>query len=198
MYKRQVLTFLLLSITFKFSVFGSRYHLPFFVLFAPVVSIVFEKSLPRLMIVVFGILIFAGSWNWLVRLQERPLLPRDGDGVSILNKSREELYFVLSPGSYKVYQDLVHRTQEQECRAVAIALRGTAAEYPFWVLMGAPRDDLEIEWVVAGTPSAQFRDIQFQPCVVICDSSCPAEWEDVRGLPLAHERADFRLFLKNR
>jgi hypothetical protein len=193
-----VLTFLLLSIIFKFSVFGSRYHLPFFVLFAPVVGGALEKSLPRRYILASGILIFVASWSWLVRLQERPLLPEDGDGMSILNTSREELYFVLSPGSYKVYQDLVHRTQEQECRAVAIALRGTAAEYPFWVLMGSPRDDLEIEWIVAGTPSAQFRVTHFQPCVVVCDSSCPAEWEDVRGLPLAHERADFRLFLQNR
>ena len=189
-----VLTFLLLSIAFKFSVFGSRYHLPFFVLFAPVVSVVFAKYIPRKAMVILGFLIFIAGWNWLVGIQERPLLARD-DGMSILGKSREELYFVLSPGSYKLYQDLVHRTQEQDCRTVALALRGTAAEYPFWVLMGAPRDDLEIEWIVAGTPSAQFRDTQFQPCAVICDSSCPDEWEEVWGLPLAHERAGFRLYM---
>jgi hypothetical protein len=84
---------------------------------------------------------------------------------------------------------------EQDCRTIALVLRGSAAEYPFWVLMGAPRDDLEIEWIVAGTPSAQFRDTQFQPCAVICDSSCPDEWEEVWGLPLAHERAGFRLYM---
>jgi hypothetical protein len=191
-----ILTFLLLSIAFKFSVFGSRYHLPFFVLFAPVVGVVFEKSIPRKAMVILGFLIFIASWSWLVGIQQRPLLPRGSDGLSILETPREELYFVLSPGLYKVYNDLVHRTQEKDCRTVALVLRGSAAEYPFWVLMGAPRDDLEIEWIVAGTPSAQFRDTQFQPCAVICDSSCPDEWEEVWGLPLAHERAGFRLYVK--
>ena len=192
-----VMAFVLLSIAFKFSVFGSRYHLPFFILLAPLVSVVFERAIPRTPFILLTILVAVASWNWLVGIQERPLIPGNAGGVSILDQSREEMYFTLSPGLYKVSQDLVHRTQEEDCRTVALVLKGAAAEYPFWVLMGAPREDLHVEWIVSGTPSARFIPPDFQPCAVICDDSCPAEWQEVRGLPLVHERADFRLYLRN-
>jgi hypothetical protein len=50
-----------------------------------------------------------------------------------------------------------------------MAISGAGAEYPYWLLLGAPRDDLRIEWIVAGTPSAQYSDPEL-PCAIICDT----------------------------
>lgn len=85
--------------------------------------------------------------------------------------------------------------REVGCSAVGVALSGNAPEYLVWVILGAPRPGLEIKWIVGGTPSALYEDPAFAPCAVICDESCPAEWTTIRGLPLAYERAGYRLFL---
>jgi hypothetical protein len=81
-----------------------------------------------------------------------------------------------------------------QCRDVGIAISGAGAEYPYWVLLGAPRHDLRIEWIVAGTPSAQYSDPYFQPCAVICDT-CGDE-QLFRGLPLLTQFRDINLYMR--
>ncbi|OGO15918.1 MAG: hypothetical protein A2Y93_17920 [Chloroflexi bacterium RBG_13_68_17] len=84
--------------------------------------------------------------------------------------------------------------REAGCSTVGIALSGNAPEYLLWVVMGAPRPDLRMAWIVAGTPSARYEDPSFAPCAVVCDESCPSDWTTIRGLPLAYERSGYRLF----
>jgi hypothetical protein len=79
------------------------------------------------------------------------------------------------------------------CNEVGIAISGAGAEYPYWVLLGAPRDDLRIEWIVAGTPSARYTDPNFEPCAVICDTCDDAS--SYRGLPLVAVKGKIRLYL---
>lgn len=62
-------------------------------------------------------------------------------------------------------------------------LSGNSAEYPFWVLLGAPRKDLLIEWIVGGDLYQHYKDPNFHPCAIICES-CPVEWDMLRGLPV--------------
>jgi hypothetical protein len=83
--------------------------------------------------------------------------------------------------------------QEADCTKVGIMLSGSGAEYPLWVLLGAPNPDLEIEWIVSGTPSENYRQDDFQPCAVICEK-CPQEWEQFSGLPLLYQNGNFRLY----
>ncbi len=73
-------------------------------------------------------------------------------------------------------------------------LSGSGAEYPLWVLLGSPDPDLEMEWIVSGTPSETYRQEDFQPCAVICEK-CPEEWERFRDLPLSYQNGNFRLFI---
>jgi hypothetical protein len=80
------------------------------------------------------------------------------------------------------------------CSTVGVAISGSGAEYPFWVQLGAPRDSLQIEWLVGGTPSERFEKPSFQPCAVICQK-CPDEWETLRGLPKVYDDTVFRLYL---
>ena len=188
-----VATFVLFCYVFKWQIFSSRYHLPFFVLFAPAAAVIVSKRAPSWLIRLLGVSFILGCWPWLLRLENRPMLPEAESGVSVLSEPRDRLYFW--PGSSGVRDEMAVRILEEGCSTVGIMLTGNGAEYPFWVYLGAPRPGLEIEWIVSGTPSARYEDPGFAPCAVICDFSCPQDWTTIRGLTLAEDAGGLRLFL---
>jgi hypothetical protein len=86
--------------------------------------------------------------------------------------------------------DIIHKNG---CTKVGLMLSGSGAEYPLWVLLGAPDPDLEMEWIVSGTPSETYRQAEFHPCAVICEK-CPREWVSFSGLPVVYESGSFQLY----
>jgi hypothetical protein len=187
------LSFLTFSAVFRVSVFGSRYHMPFFVLAGPLVAAALVPSLPRGLAAMLAVGLLAGAMPWLVELDQRSLLP-DKDGRSLLITDRDELY--LPPGMDYPYRGITSAIDAASCNSVAVMLGGDSAEYPLWPYLRAPRPDLTIEWIVAGTPSERYRRADFEPCAVVCDGSCPGDWVTVRELPLRLNLAGFRLFMK--
>ena len=192
-----ITSFIVSSFLFKWQIFGSRYHLPFFVLFAPVVAITLERALPKRLGVV-GCLVLVGlSWPWLVRIQTRPLIRNGSETVvgSVISEPRDNLYL---PGSFAgggPYKEITSMIKDAACGQVGLRLSGAATEYPFWVFLGAPRADLKIAWIVSDTPSAKYMELDFDPCAVICQT-CPADEIRTRGLPAVYDRAGLRLFLQ--
>lgn len=186
--------FVLLSSMFKFSVFGGRYHLPFFVLVAPAVGWLLGRDRSGWLPGGVGILLLLASPTYLFRLQQRPLL-RDRDGQSVLTSSRASLFFPQAQWLEERYSAVTNVLLDSTCSSVGIMLSGDAAEYPLWPLLGAPRSQVRLEWIVAGTPSARYADPSFRPCAVICDTSCPGDWTEVRGMPLSFEAGGLRLYM---
>ena len=184
-------SFILISFLFRWQVFGNRYHLPFFILFAPLIGTVITRHLPRAIILVVVILAFFISWDMTVHQKSRPLISDENIFVTVGKAldSRNDLYGEL-------YQQIASRILQIDCQNVGLMISGAwpSAEYPFWALLDAPRDDLQIEWLVTGTPSARFSEIDFKACAIICDLSCPNEWQTIRGLPLSYENGGFRLY----
>lgn len=191
-----VLGFVILSIMIKFSIFASRYHLPFFVLGAPLVGVWLGDFRWRIVPWIVAGLLAVSSWSWLVGINNRPLSPSKEDQASILTSSREELYLPGREGA--AYSAIANSINATQCSKVGIMISGSSPEYPFWVLLGAPREDLEIEWIIGDSaPSAEYMKPDFQPCAVICER-CPEDWQTVRDLPLYQEQARFRLYLGTR
>ncbi len=186
-------TFVLFCFVFKWQVFSSRLLLPFFVLLAPVAARAVTAWFPSWLVGVLGAAILVACWPWLTGIDNRPLLPKAGSVVTILNTPREDLY--AWPGSIAPHQAVAERILAQGCSTVGIAISGAGAEYPFWAFLGAPRSDLRIDWIVSGTPSGKYEDPDFAPCAVICDWSCPADSTTIRGLVLADTIGGLRLFL---
>lgn len=184
------LGFVVQSSIIRFSSFGARYHLIFFVLVAPMVAWMMEK-LPRAVVAALGLGLVVYAWPWLVRLDPRPLLA-DRLGRSVLSTERGSLY--LPPALEFPYREFAASIRAASCNSVGLMLRGDTAEYPLWAYLGAPRPELTIEWIVAGTPSERYRRPDFEPCAIMCDSSCPADWTTVRDLPLRLDHAGYRLF----
>jgi hypothetical protein len=187
-------SFFLLSSLIQFSVFGGRYHLPFFVMAAPAVGYVVGRCRSSWLVAGLAVALALSSLSTLLRLQTRPLL-EDRHGYSLLASPRSSLYFTTGHGLEAPYREVAERIEAAGCSSVGIMLSGDAAEYPLWPLLGAPRAALDIQWIVAGTPSARYTDPAFAPCAVVCDGSCPVEWASVRELPLALQASVLRLYL---
>jgi hypothetical protein len=186
-------TFLLFSAIFKFDLLASRYHLPFFVLASPAVGAIVGKPIPLTLARGVALLLVALSWTWLVGIENRQLLRSPERSETLLNQSRSRLY--VSGGGSENIRSVAKAIEDAQCLDVGIMLCGDCPEYVLWAYLGAPRRDLRMEWIVAGTPSERYAPPDFRPCAVVCDASCPADWTEIRDLPLAVERSGVRLYM---
>ena len=191
-------TLVLFSIVFKWQIFGARYQVPFFVLFAPVAAVALARALPRRGAALAAGLLLVSAVPWLVGVRTRPLLfpgpdPRTG---RLLETPRLDLYYATGGYLQEPYHAMADMIRAAGCDRVGLRLPGNSAEYLLWVELGAPRPDLRVEWLVAGTPSARFADPAFEPCAVICEE-CPPGMAATRGLGLIYGTPDspFRLYL---
>jgi hypothetical protein len=186
--------FVAFSFMLKWQIFQSRLLLPFFLIAAPAFGVVLGSILPTWAATVVGLGLVASSFMWLVSINPRPLIPLSGktEWPSVLTAPREQMYFTSIPGAYEPMKQVVSLIEGVQCKEVGMAISGAGAEYPYWVLLGAPRDDLRIEWIVAGTPSARYSDPGFKPCAVICDTCGDAS--SYRGLPLLTQFGKINLY----
>jgi hypothetical protein len=181
---------------FKWEIFGSRYLVPMFLVFTPVTAIGLERLLPEKVVWATALGFVIACWPWLTGINSRPLIRRADSFVgSVLTEPRRTLLFANALYLEEPLTTVAGLIHEAGCSTVGIALSGSAPEYLIWWVLGAPRQDLRVEWIVGGTPSARFADPDFAPCAVVCDESCPADWTTIRGLPLAYVRSGYRLFL---
>lgn len=182
---------------FKWQIFGSRYHLPAFVLLAPAAGAALASGFSAKGRILSGWMLCLSGLPWLVGIASRPLLvlPQEANTGSVLWTPRSRLLLANGPYLARPYQEMTQRIRDASCTEVGIAVSGNGAEYPLWVFLGAPRSDVHIEWLVAGTPSAKYRSENFEPCAVICEG-CEDRLE-FSGLPLEWDGLGFRLYLES-
>jgi hypothetical protein len=91
---------------------------------------------------------------------------------------------------------MTSRVKASGCGDLGLMLHGDSPEYPIWVLMDAPRNDLTVDWIIRrGDATGKFRRPDFSPCAVICQG-CGEGTTTVSGLPLKEESGGFRLYLR--
>jgi hypothetical protein len=189
--------FILYSGLYKWHLFNVRYHLSFFVLFAPTFGLALGAfTRIRWGVVVAGLL-WLTSIPILISLPSRPLLPINGiaSQPSILLQTRADLRFSNRRDCQPIFTSLVAQVEATGCADVGIMLNGDAGEYLFWQLFRTPLSKLRIEWIVAGTPSERYKPMDFEPCEVICEG-CSAEQATIRDLPLFSLENGYALYLK--
>jgi hypothetical protein len=183
------------SALYKWNAFGARYHTVLFILLSPLVGALLPSLVsPRIgSAAILGLLV--GSLPMLFQNTARPIIPHPLGRVqtSILQTTRLELQF-SDAGNMRAYQAITEPILRRSCRQVALALSGEDPEYLFWVLLGAPRQDLNVAWIVSGAPSEKYANPQFTPCAVIC-SGCPPDQETYRDLPRYPAVHVYQLFL---
>ncbi len=193
-----LLSVVLFSLLFKWQLFGSRYHLPLFLLLSPLVAGVLEREARPALVLGLIVALSVASLPWLISIDSRPQVSRRGEGErgSILITPRARLYFSNAPYLEQPFTEMAELIRQSGCQDVGISLSGGGVEYPLWVLLGAPDSGIRVEWIVSGTPSETYRDLTFQPCSVVCQHCQSAA--SVSDLPLTYERSEFRLYLDPR
>jgi hypothetical protein len=177
---------------FKWQIFGTRYLLPFFILYAPLVGTVLTTRWPAVNVVTGGVLLLT-SLPWLFSLQNRPLVVTPATvPFSLLEAPREQFYFATFETGYAPYKRVAEKVRESGCQNVGLYLSGTSPEYVWWVLLGAPRSPIRIEWLMADA-SARYVDPDFSPCAIISDAG---KADSLRGLPFAYSEGNISLYLK--
>ncbi len=190
------LTFLLFSFIYKWNAFGTRYHLAFFVLFAPAAGIIlekFDKFKPGYLVTT---LLLIGAFPWLFSIKSRPVIITAGNDPgqkSILMDTRQDLYFANALSEREVYTRYTDTIKQAGCADVGIMLKGDDPEYLLWVLMDAPRAAVRMEWIVSG-PTDRYSPADFKPCAIIC-RGCTRAQSPLRGLEIAQQMGDTWLFL---
>ena len=188
--------FWLFSTLFKWQIFGSRYHLAFFVLLAPAVAVSLARLVGPARSRWIAAALLALSLPWLLSIRSRPLVPIPGDSLvgSVLAETRPRLMLANGPYLLTPYQEMTDLIQDATCNRIGLALGGNSAEYPLWAFLGFPQADRHIEWMVQGSPSSGWLPASFAPCAVICEG-CERD-AAFRGLPRAYARSGFVLFLE--
>lgn len=185
------------ALLYKFTNFGSRLILPIYLISAPLLAYWLMREIPsKIGYLGIGCMAFVAI-PFLLWQRSRPLLSVNPNAYvsSVWTEPRETLYFANGQHLPRPYSEMASDIKNANCQRVGLMLAGNGAEYPLWVLLGAPDDTLEIEWIIGDrAPSASYRDQAFEPCALICER-CPEEWDAFRELPLHGRYSGFRLFL---
>jgi 4-amino-4-deoxy-L-arabinose transferase-like glycosyltransferase len=186
-------TFLVFSLLYQWQIFGSRYHMPFFILFAPVTGLMLAELLPANLSRLAGIFLIVTAAPYLFSIDSRPLIAVPGRSLvgSVLKESPRRLLFANGLYLIKPYEDLTNRIKDVKCDQIGLMIRGEGAEYPLWTLLGLPGKPRQIEWITTG-PSTQFAKHDFQPCAIICED---CEQDTLKGLSLDYQFDTYRLYL---
>jgi hypothetical protein len=155
---------------------GGRLHLPFFILFAPLVAFLLDKLEKFQLETAIGVLLLIFAVPWLLQTEQRPVIPdlQRTYPISVFDEARTALYFATNPEDYAVYLQIADEITARGLTHIGLDLTPTSEEYPFWVLLGAPDPSLRIEWVTTSTASFAFVDRAYDPDAIICEA-CSTE-----------------------
>ncbi len=181
---------------YKWHLFNVRYHLSFFVLYAPIFGLVWGLFERIKWGFVLSVILGLTSIPVLFSIAMRPLVPIQNvsDYPSILTQTREKLRFNNCLDCYQINKTSVDAIEKNQCDTIGMMLLGDSGEYLIWSLFHAPVDRIRIEWIVAGTPSAKYEPDDFTPCAVICQD-CGPETPSIRGLNFYLVVKDFALYM---
>jgi Dolichyl-phosphate-mannose-protein mannosyltransferase len=201
-------TFLALVYVLKFDTYGMRYHLPFWIAFAPLfgVALALVKVDKLVNIIMLGLLLTA--LPYVIFNRTRPLISmravREAYTIpcilgctsgSILNESPSSVLFANWTdyrGPYSAATDMVLASG---CQSVGLHIDSHDLEYTFWWLLNAPQSGIHIESLDTYPRLQRYVDPNFKPCAIIC-TICDAK-PSVHNLNLSGDFNIVRVYLGN-
>lgn len=190
------LSFVLVSSMVQWQLYNARLHQAFFYLAVPWTVFMLNEVMSQRSLFILGVLLLFASWPWLVHIRSRPIFDQPGESYvdNVINESRIDLYYA-SGGHLKVpHSEIAARIQESRCSRIGLVLMGNEAEYPLWMLLGAPRNAPRIEWIIEDKSADTTDKSDFQPCAVILHP-CAQDQGMFDGLPRVYEHKQTRYCL---
>jgi 4-amino-4-deoxy-L-arabinose transferase-like glycosyltransferase len=163
-----ILGFLMFCSYIKWQPWNSRLHLPFFVLWSPLIGLSLSEIKARWIAYVSLVLLLLGAIPYLLLNDARSFWGEE----DILTLSRTELYFNNRETSLEPYIRSAQFLADAGCADVGLMLETDSYEYPFWVLLPQTEGQaVRIEHVnvtnISGVLYKESPFNTFNPCAVI-------------------------------
>jgi hypothetical protein len=167
------------------SIFGIRYQLSFFVLWAPVAGLAAGFSGNEKLVRILATAFLVAAVPWVLLNKSRPLIGLPPTRTVIGSILTEDPVAVLLPWSPRLrddYESAAEAVKSSGCLSVGLRAQSSFLEYPLWWLLDAPQSGIRIESLETADYLERYRDPAFAPCVVVC-ATCGGEATST-GLPL--------------
>ncbi len=173
--------FLALVFVVKFDPWGMRYHLPFWIAFAPLfgVALTLIKEDKLVNVITLGLLLTALPYVLFNRT--RPLIAMRAvrepytipcylgcTSGTILNESPKTVLFANWIQYREPYSAATDLVLASGCRNVGLRIDSHDPEYTFWWLLNAPQSGTRIESLDTYPHLQRYVDPTFKPCAIIC------------------------------
>lgn len=160
--------FLLFSLYLKWSPWHSRLHLPFFVLWSPVIAIVLCKITNHRVATSIATVLLISALPWVFYNKSRPLLGTR----SIITSRRIDQYFSNLTKFKLAYTGAAEYLNSKKCSDIGLSLDVNDPEYLLWVGLREPaKSVVRLEHVsvrnVSGVKSHIDLLTDFSPCAIV-------------------------------
>jgi len=181
------------------SIWGLRYQLPFFILWAPVFGLAAGAVAQGALGPIGGTGLLVIALPWLLLNNTRPVIghpPWPTRTESVFQASQSELLFATfagtDPGKREAYLAVADAIRSRGCNEVGLRIDSSDPDYLFWRVLDAPESGVHIENVYPLPESQRYADPDFKPCAIIC-TIC-SERERLHGLEIVSDWGGVRLF----
>ncbi len=170
----------LFSAMVRYTIWSSRYHIPLFVLAAPLTAVMLRERLGPRWSSLIGFALFAAAVPFLVDNSLRSLLP--GAPANILQRPRADIYFAdFHLDAAADFQRAVASLDGDPCRDIGILADLSSPEptlvfspkafyvYPVLALLQQRDLNRRFAYVDVRNSSARYRTPEtFHPCAIVC------------------------------
>ncbi len=170
----------LFLVFFKWQADGTRLHMPFFMIAAPIVGYVLgclDKRKHRLGTFI-GLILVLFAWPWALSVYERPavVIPGLTSDTPIGRANRTSLYFVTDQSAEPVFRSLAQAVlAENENTVIGIDLGPEHNAYPIWALTKKPSERVWIQNLRASPLMERYLLPSIEPVYILSDA-CETEY----------------------
>lgn len=156
--------FILFNIYMKWAPWHSRYHLPLFVLFAPITAVIISSTAPRKIITALSIFFILAAMPWVWGNKTRAFFKKK----NVFNHPRLEQYFYNKPGLSFSFQKAVAEAAAIGCTEIGFITSPDGWEYPYWPILKSTFPSFRLEHVAVTNASKDmpYPLGPFSPCVI--------------------------------
>ena len=194
-------TYLLLALVFELgpTMYGIRYQLPFFILWAPVFGLAAGALAQGTLGLIGGLGLLVAALPWLLLNNTRPVIghpPWPTRTESVFQASQSELLFAAfagtDPGKREAFLEVADAIRSRACTEVGLRIDSSDPDYLFWRVLDAPESGVHIENIYPLPETQRYADPDFRPCAIIC-TIC-SDRERLHGLEMVSDWSGVRLF----
>lgn len=160
-----LLSFFAVSVLLKWQIWGSRLHLPLFVIGAPLTATVLEVYGTKNTLIVMTAVLFGLSVPLLTKNPKKRLF--SSKKMTVFNANREQLYFITEGNLYSGYKEIADVINSTGCTEIGLSLGEDHWEYPWWILLQAGSGHKKIKHVEVDNLSKKFSRFGQRPCLIL-------------------------------